>query len=218
MKRIINTLLFVAVTVALTGCDASQVSGPEQPNPVPVDNRENAEIDESNVYSMESGITVGRSRLGRNGSSVRILLNTTGIPEEQALTLWWIIFNNPSACASSPCGEPDLFLPEVEADVLYAAGSVVTQGRAEFSATLRENDNSGSIAHLFEMPGAPGMVDAEKAEVHLVVRSHGPIIPDLLDRQLGSYEGGCEVELTPGEMPDREGECSDIQFSVHQAL
>ena len=39
-------------------------------------------------------------------------------------TIWWVIFNNPEKCATSPCDAPDLFDEAVDAAVFNAGGSI----------------------------------------------------------------------------------------------
>ena len=215
MKRIICMLFFFAAALGLTGCDASQLGGPTSPEAVPAGSSAPADLTSSPVIAIANGVRTGESRLGRDLNRVGVAVHTNGIPNNQALTLWWVVFNNPQACATAPCNEQDLGNPAVEADILYAAGSVVSGGRASFNATLREGETAGSIAGLFGLPAASGLHDALTAEVHVVVRSHGPVIPNMLEEQLNSYGGGCSVELAPGTMPSAEGECADIQFAIH---
>jgi hypothetical protein len=221
MKRIIGTLFFCYTVLNLIGCDASGLTGTDLP-PAPVAdgntiNGVRGAVSSADVISIADAFRVGSSKLGRDTQRVGMTLETSGLPDGHAVTIWWIVFNNPEACATTPCDEPDLFNPEVEADVLYAAGAVTQTGRGYFRGRLTENDRSGSIAHVFEMPAASGLHNAETAEVHLIVRSHGPVIPEVLERQLNSYEGGCNTELPVGEIPRAVGECADVEFAVHMA-
>lgn len=39
-------------------------------------------------------------------------------------TIWWVIFNNPDACFTSPCGEPDLGNAAADAAVFNAGGAI----------------------------------------------------------------------------------------------
>jgi len=67
----------------------------------------------------------------------------------------------------------------------------------------------------------PALVNLD-AEIHLVVRSHGPVGPlldeGLLEEALATFGGGCivrdeEGEIIPGTGPN---ECADVQFAVHR--
>ena len=46
----------------------------------------------------------------------------------------------------------------------------------------------------------------EGAEIHIIVRSHGLPITSLLEEQLTSFDGGCDIRA-----------CDDVQFSVHSS-
>lgn len=64
----------------------------------------------------------------------------------------------------------------------------------------READNA-----LVGVSDVSGLVDAEHAEIHLVVQDHGVAHedPTLLEQQITQFRGACNPE------------CADIQFSVH---
>ncbi|HMB89542.1 MAG TPA: hypothetical protein VKP65_01760 [Rhodothermales bacterium] len=141
-----------------------------------------------------------------------------------AITVWWVVFNEPENCATSPCGEPDIFDPAVRSDVLYAAGHVTGRGNhVNFAAQLKVGDASGSIMPFFNallglnLPSV-GLEDASGAEVHLVVRTHQQALPAYLPDMIQTFNGGC---LYPPGVPTDFGEpgpntCMDIQFAIHQ--
>ncbi len=84
--------------------------------------------------------------------------------------------------------------------VLPATGSVATSGRWSASATLAEDE----IPLYAVVPVA--LKDAATAEVHLVVRSHGPasnFTADQLVEALTTIGGGCEINT-----------CGDAQDSI----
>ena len=84
----------------------------------------------------------------------------------------------------------------VEVQLLYATGHISeNNGKGNFSAHLKENDDSGSVHELFELPNFGGLQDAHSAEIHAVLRSHGPKIPGQVGEQINSYEGGCVVNF-----------------------
>lgn len=174
-----------------------------------------AAISANPVFDAASeNVVVGSSRLTRNRNGVSMTLQTTGLDPGSATTNWWIVWNAPENCSTSPCSEADLFDPAVVSDVIYAAGNVVGgNGKSAFAAHLSEGDNSGSIFPAFGLP-SPGLIDAEKAEIHLVVRTHGQAIPGLINAQIHTFAGGCSGLLpslgTPGP-----NTCEDIQFAIH---
>ena len=163
----------------------------------------------------------GTSTLHRNKKGITVNFNTDGLIPGHAVTLWWVIWNNPENCTTPyACGEVDFGIADqVGVEVLYAAGHVIGgNGMGNFSARLNLNDDSESINDLFGLPAAGGLVDAQKAEVHLVIRSHGPMVPGLVKDQIGAYVGGCDdpFKYDPfTSYPDVIGECADIIASIH---
>ncbi len=150
------------------------------------------------------GAVVGSSTLNRTGSGISVSLHTTGLPAGHAVTVWWMVFNHPEACitgttgGSFRCGMADMDNPAAGLSVLYAAGHVIDgSGAADFGGSLAEGDADGAIM------GA-GLDDAAAADVHLVVRDHGPADPGMVDRQIHTF-GTCNPT------------CTDLQMSVHQA-
>jgi hypothetical protein len=61
-----------------------------------------------------------------------------------------------------------------------------------------------------------GLTDAKKAEVHLVVRDHGPALPGMIEPQVTTFGGGCTPETEPtGVGPFGPNACTDVQFAAH---
>jgi len=134
----------------------------------------------SGVYSFDPGDPdlKGVSSLVRTDNGVSMTLMTTGLAPG-AYTVWWVVFN------------PDV--PGMS--VGFAAGHVVgPDGNARFAANLKEGEPL-SIA------GGP-LEDARAAEIHVVVRYHGPVDPRNLYDQLHTFEPGIAV---------------NVQFSMHEA-
>ncbi len=159
----------------------------------------------SAVYRFDNNNEVGSSKLVRNQNGVSLTLNTSELEPGSAETVWWIVFNNPEECVDG-CNGEDLSNEAVNGDVIYAAGNVVGgNGTANFAAHLNEGDNDGSIfMGGFGFAGS-GLIDAETAEIHLVVRSHGQAIPGMIDEQIHTFNGGCPPNI-----------CGDVQFSIHE--
>lgn len=168
-------------------------------------------------------LVVGSSRLVRNAAGVSYRLSTTGLAPGTAATLWIVIFNEPENCATSPCGEPDLFDPDVVTDVMYGAGSLVGgSGKATFAGRRAVGDGSGSLWEILGLP-SPGLLDARQAEIHLIVRTHGPVIAGMAREMISTFNGGCPRGDPPDDLPDDpfigpEGPnvCEDLHFAVHQ--
>ncbi|MFU8832950.1 MAG: hypothetical protein ACNA7J_12470 [Wenzhouxiangella sp.] len=179
----------------------------------------NASLSLSNIYLFDDPevmISDASSALTRNDRGVSFQLHTSELAPDSAYTVWWVVFNNPEYCQGDICGLQDLPLPDfpdadprVEAALLWATGDVSNDlGRARFSA------------HLFAGADAPGevlfgpdpLLQDSNAEIHLIVRSHGPratLTGDELNDALTTFAGGCaEFEAGPND-------CADVQFSVH---
>ncbi len=105
--------------------------------------------------------------LHRSNNGVTVNIKTTDLVPGDAYTVWFVVFNS-----GSPDGPPSA--------VLFATGHVIGgNGKGNFSA------------HLSESPG--GLTNAEGAEFHMVIRSHGQPIPGMVDEQIHTFEGGCET-------------------------
>ena len=181
-------------------------------------------ISQSDVYDFATMDLKGSSKLVRTPNGISMTLHTSDVNSGDAVTVWYVIFNNPSECGSSPCGEADIFNPATRTDVVYAAGHVVGNGNNfNVSGHRAAGDNSGSVlpflnALLGTTLESVGLEDPTGAEVHLVVRSHGEAIPELLPDMFQTFNGGC---IYPPGVPTVFGSpgpntCQDIQFAIHQ--
>jgi hypothetical protein len=146
--------------------------------------------------------------LSRNNEGVFAAIYTSSLTPNTVVTLWWVFFNNPKACAGTPCTPPDLNNPDVNGSLQYGGGKIVgTEGTADFGGYLEVGDNTGFyfLPQFPNMPNpAPGLVNPKTAEVHLVIRTHGPASADpvILQQQLTTFPGGCSVVPNP---------CANIQ-------
>jgi hypothetical protein len=182
------------------------------------------------VVQIWDGTPVGTSTLVRTDAGLSASFKSSGLPAGQAVTLWFVVFNNPSACFGG-CGLDDLlFNVAAQGDFLVGAGNVVGgSGTANFGAHLTVGDVRGSAFPEIGMPDRPiGLTDPWNAQVGLLLHSHGPMVPgQVLASQLSSFTGGCTVFLGdlelpgsgladgPEDVPDAVGECSTLLASVH---
>jgi hypothetical protein len=131
------------------------------------------------------------SILVRTKEGVGMTLHSFGLVPGNVYTAWFGIFNNPKACATTPCTPADLMNPHVRGVVLNATGRIAGEdGTADFGAFRAVGDPTGREESLGT---AMALEKPLKAEIHLVVRSHGPVLddPDLLQAQLSMFNGGC---------------------------
>ena len=118
-----------------------------------------------------------------------------------AYTLWWVIFNDPSGCIDG-CGGPDVFAEFATANaiVMNATGGVSTSlGNLVISAWI---DASGATSGSGQiLAGDPTTLDIANAEVHVIIRSHGPASSDatILAKQISTVTGGCTDDDPDGD-------------------
>lgn len=175
--------------------------------------------------------TDGTTRLVRRDSGMSASYHAVDLPPGQVVTMWFIVFNNPLACATSPCGAPDIFNDDPNGpmgDFLWGGGTIVGgSGKANIGGHLAVGDASRSGLLEIGMPQyVTGLTDPWNAEVHLMIHSHGPKQTGTeLQSQLNSFTGGCYLGFLGNpfgiaegfdDIPALEGECSTIQGSVHQ--
>lgn len=154
-----------------------------------------------------AGDVVGKARLHRSAQGATLTINTTGLDDGSAYTIWWIIFNNPAECAPGGCSGGDFGTQAVEASVMNATGRVIESGdHASFSAFLpvgfmHTNPSSLNGRQLF----GSGLQNVKGAEIHVIVRSHGPANPPFGDiEQFSTVDGECNH-------PTALGGCFDPQ-------
>lgn len=164
---------------------------------------------------------VGDSTLVRTRRGVTATLATTGLAPGPH-TVWWIVWNNPGACGEDGCNDADLGDPGIDVDIGYAAGVVVgSSGRARFAARLKEGRTLTGFPTEFGITSGSGLIDARTAEIHLVVRSHGPRIPGRVGEMVRTFHAGCDYSVFGGLIEDGlygtagPNTCTDVQFAVH---
>jgi hypothetical protein len=154
------------------------------------------------------------TKLVRNDNGVGVTIHTTGLTPGTADTVWWVFFNNPSACLhgmfGARCGLGDVLTnPASLPSVQFAAGHVIgSDGVGNYGAYF--SAGAAPVCAGFGLP-CNGLLDARTADVHVVIRTHGDAIPGLVDEQISSFNGGCLA----GE--PNVGQCHNVQASVHEA-
>ena len=220
MSRYPVLILVVGVCVAAlsAGCSSQPLAAPDPvPSPAAVDVSSSssaltaqaaADRDTKPVFWIGGSIIPGSSSLLiRNDGGVTATLHTSGLTAGNVYTMSFVVFNNPSACLGpappdappgARCGSGDLGRVGVNSSVMYAAGHVVGDGNADnFAGRRGVGDTDGVIA-------GSGLLNPRGAEIHVVVRNHGPAIPGLIDEQISSFNGGCPPNS-----------CANVQASVH---
>lgn len=180
-----RTKLWRSVAVASLFCGLGATARADQPT-----------YQTTNMVVFMVGTPVGgAATLYRYKQRLEARVATSGLNENSAYTVWWVIFNNPAACVGG-CGGDDLARPAVNAAVFYAAG-FVTGGDG-----VGTEDGTGNVDAYVTAGALPAGIDIETgaglergngygAEVHIVVRTHGTINPGMVHQQIGTFNGGC---------------------------
>jgi hypothetical protein len=154
------------------------------------------------VVMLATGQVAGTSKLVRNDSGVHMTFRTTGLEPGTVATIWRVLFNDPEECANpGNCTGTDSGNPAVDFSSFYPAGHVIGgSGKANYGASLPVGrltvDPDPAANQLVRGPAQaePGdgiLNDARKAEIHLVLRTHGQAIPGLIQHQLSTFDAGC---------------------------
>lgn len=220
MRRIIALLAVTTMLIAV-GAVPAGAHGNEQ---------------ESDIYLfMDDSVDIGDSTLARSDKRLHTKIHATGLTPKHAITVWWVIFNEPENCLTPyECGLYDTIGEEyggnaenAKASLPFATGGVVNaNGDFRKVASQRVGPADGSVNTFLDDVDF-GLINPLTAEVHLVIRDHGPLIPGLVHEQIGTFGGGCDPALNQadpampywidfdGTFPVLPGECNDIAFAVN---
>ena len=183
-KRIGRGVLLAALVGGLASCSSVESDPVESTS-------------DSVEFDMENVKMAGSARLIRTQDSISVSGEMAMVEEGQAYTMWWVIFNSPENCtgANSPTPETGAFcgMGDFDASQLEPAGTAwglcdgfVGSEGGTFSCTRSISDGDTD----FELSG---ITDPMNAEIHMILRTHGPALQGaMLDAQLTSYMGGCE--------------------------
>jgi hypothetical protein len=165
----------------------------------------------------------GAVRLNRTRNELWGSVHVTDLDPNSAFTIWAAIFNRPEACITNPagpvhCGMADLLaMPNPARASAFNVGAFVTgsvPGTANVSVHIRSGAPPDGAFILFGEGGLndngvrPGIHEGNGfgAEVHLVIRAHGPIIAAMISDQLSKLNGGCP--------PNIGSTCSNVQVAT----
>jgi hypothetical protein len=157
---------------------------------------------------------VGASIMTRDKTGVDATVSTTGLSAAGAYSWWWVVFNRPQYCVDG-CGLDDLPVgatpisngdPRVRASLLWGGGFVSDDtGAVNAAARLERGAPPGEVRF------GPGLSNLKKAEIHVVLRSHGEAVAGEIADQIGSFDGGC----TPEEIAGMLCPNANVQSAVH---
>lgn len=160
--------------------------------------------------------------LDRAENGLLMSVHTSDLAPGEVYTVWWVVFNEPENCSDGVCGEDDILIFEdgepmldennnhvLNMDTISASdisgffasgGFVDDDGEAHFGGSAGTGDTPGIIF-------GEGLKYPMTAEVHLVIRTHGPIVGDMAHTQITTFGGGCGPT-------DNGAPCADHQFAV----
>ncbi|MGI8658800.1 MAG: hypothetical protein ACR2K4_08575 [Candidatus Limnocylindria bacterium] len=132
----------------------------------------------------------------RRPNGVNFHLVTNQLHAHHAYTVWFVVINNPGACASTPCSGPDILLnPATDSQVTYAAGHVSGgSGRGGFAGSFHAGSIDGWLS-------GGGLWSPMTAEIQLVINDHGPVLPGYLPGMTHTYRAGCTDASLPAIFP-----------------
>ena len=170
------------------------------------------------------------SMLERSDRGIETRLRTRSRPGH-AHSLWYVIFNSPENCSDGACGDDDIFIdpsdrsagfnaPQIAATrasaVWGSAGAVANRaGRLKLDGALGVGevpDGPGQVmigraedGALAPLGVVTGLEDPRGAVIIVVLQDHGAAHadPELLERQLTSFQGACNPA------------CEETQLAVH---
>ena len=203
----ITSTLAIAALIALSGCDSLSI----EETTLEAESQANTKRATSGtVYTFADMSPVGTSTLRRTTNAIAAEYITSELTENDAYSLWWVVFDAPEYCSAPGCGIDDVMQaisggpnPSQVSMIGAVDGSVAgADGRAHYRGTLKQYDTSQAAF-------GDGLDNPMTAEIHYVLRTHGPAIPGLINQQITTADGGCR----PGQ--PNEGMCVDVQFAVH---
>ena len=142
--------------------------------------------------ALSDGSAVGSAgTMIRSKKTVDVRMAMSGLDANSAYTTWWIVWNDPSACATDPCGFADVGGPGNS--VFYAAGFVTDgSGTANLSVHMRSGKLPDGLTVL--VPGGLRKGNGFDAEIHMIVQWHGSILPGSVSQQIGEFLGACNPD------------------------
>lgn len=198
MKNVIKLCLLATIMLLPFSCERDLIEtnlGIDGPNTVDFKSDINRSSQSTVPIIEKPGANImvipgASSTLHRNKNGITVNFQTKHLIPGNAYTLWWVVLGDAPG--------PPIFVGN-------AAGHIAgDSGTGNFSGHL-------SAGESFTTPLT--------AEVHLVLRTHGPAQPGMIPEQINNINGGCTSGFPsgPGQHPDSDtiGYCANIQLAVH---
>jgi hypothetical protein len=136
----------------------------------------------------KSGPVAGAwARLLRNKNGISYQIHAGELTPGHTYSLWLVVINNPGACAATPCTAAEI-LTNAATNSQVTAGGTGTIAGAAGKGTLAGAASVGTLSGWLE---GRSLDDPFGAEVHLVINSHGPMLPEFMPAMIKTYRAGC---------------------------
>lgn len=184
--------------VSLVACGGGQTAGPQAAASPGARAPMTAKVETHQSQGEKRAVEGAQGWLLTVDKGAMLKVATNSLTPGHIYTMWVIVINKPSACATAPCTAKDVLkaTDAVEADVTYGDGAVADEnGNLALTAWIDSGEWSDS---WFKR----GYLNPLGAEIHAVINDHGPPIEGKLESMLTSYRTGCTDESLPPPFPD----------------
>ena len=151
-----------------------------------------------NLIDLAGGPAPGTAKLHYNPEGLHVQVKTTGLTPGDVVTMWFQAFH------PNPAGG-FIFTCDASAD-----GTIINpNGKASYQGFLRAGQIpcvNGDTTQVFN-PDEDSLV--------LVIRDHGPVIPELLYEMLTNPNGGCKLATNTDEENEGLNNCADKQIAIY---
>ena len=215
MRRSVQVVLGVVLLTVLAGGAAEAGARPPSDSPRPL----RWEMDTDGKGPIEAGDLVKGSltKIWRDADGVSFEVKTSGLVKGHGYTVWFFSYDSPEACLSAPLGASDgekgnrctisdlLFNPAAQGSLMWSrAGKFVkTNGPVTFKARRPRNAPpcaTEPAVMTSECSGVllgRGLHNPMTAEIHFVIRDHGPDQKGVED-ETTTINGGCDPQKNAG--------------------
>lgn len=131
----------------------------------------------------------GAATLNRHSNGIHLRVSGNVFTAYAVYSAWYIIFNNPDACAGGPgaCSGADLGNPAVDGAVLNAGGFVAGgEGVGYFTGSLQNGPAPSGMCCFGKLR------NGDKAEVHVLLLDHGVRDPGEIAAHMSTPGGGTD--------------------------
>ncbi|WP_170416408.1 hypothetical protein [Ruegeria atlantica] len=133
----------------------------------------------------------------RSEDGIFVDVKTKELEPGHVYTMWFVAINDPSNCSATPCPSTDVLGSStmVKSDLGFADGTIADLSGAAHFATFQP------LGELTNAWFGNGLAQSG-AEIHLVLRDHGPMQMGYERQMMSTFRGGCTDESVSDSVPD----------------